>query len=153
MTAITIRAAQHQDIYVLRTMERSLIKAERPYDPTIKKGPINYYDLEALMLDPKANIVVACEGDRIVACGYAIEKAARPYLDHETYAYLGFMFTENSHRGRGINAMIIAELKHWCSTQGLHELRLTVYEANLPAVAAYEKVGFKRHIAEMRMRI
>lgn len=149
---IVIRPAIDADLPVLLQCEQEVIRAERPFDSTIKKGTVTYYDLEDLLNNPKAKVLVACAGETIVATGYALEKPARHYLDHETYAYLGFMYTNPDYRGRGINGRIIDELQQWAKEQGLMELRLTVYNENEPALRAYEKVGFKRHIVEMRMR-
>lgn len=149
---IEIRPAITADLPVLLQCEQEVILAERPFDSTIKNGTVTYYDLEGLLHHPKAKVLVACAGETIVATGYALEKPARHYLDHETYAYLGFMYTNPDYRGMGINGRIIDELRQWAKEQGLMELRLTVYNENEPALRAYEKVGFKRHIVEMRMR-
>lgn len=54
------------------------------------------------------------------------------------------------HRGKGINAMISQALSYWPAGQGMHELRLEVYYLNEPAIKAYEKIGFTRHMMEMR---
>ncbi|WP_419212350.1 GNAT family N-acetyltransferase [Maribacter sp. X9] len=149
---IAIRRATANDLTILLKCEQEVIRAERPFDPTIKEEEVTYYDLESLRTDPRAIVVVACDGDTIVATGYALEKQARHYLEHETYAYLGFMYTDPAYRGMGINGKIISTLQHWAKEQGLFELRLTVYDANEPALRAYEKVGFKKHIVEMRLR-
>ena len=61
------------------------------------------------------------------------------------------MYTDEDFRGMGINALIVEELKNWSNTNGFKEIRLTVYNENLPAIKAYEKVGFKKHIIEMRL--
>ncbi len=148
---LKITKAKFSDLDTLIEMEQGVIAAERPFDPTIREDPVSYYDLRNLLANPKALLLVAKIADKIVSCGYAMEKDARPYLDHKTYAYLGFMFTLSEFRGRGINAMIIDELKQWARKMGLHEVRLTVYNDNEPALRAYEKVGFKRHIIEMRL--
>jgi RimJ/RimL family protein N-acetyltransferase len=148
---IVIRKAVDADLEVLLAMEQGVITAERPYDPTIKENPVHYYDLKDLMANPKALLLVALYKEKIVSCGYALEKAARSYLDHDTYAYLGFMFTVSDYRGHGINKLIIEGLKEWAYSQGLSEIRLTVYSDNHPAIRAYEKVGFKRHMIEMRI--
>ena len=148
---VKIIKAKVSDLETLLQMEQGVITAERPFDPTIKQGPVSYYDLRSKLTNTKALILVAKIDGQVVSCGYAIEKEARPYLDHKTYAYLGFMFTLPAFRGRGINSLIIAELRKWAKEKGLQEVRLTVYNDNEPAVRAYEKVGFKRHIIEMRL--
>ena len=149
---IKIREAIKNDLRVLLQFEQEVVKAERPMDPTIKNSDVNYYDLEALISNPRAIVLVACEGKKIVASGYALEKPARPYLDHKTYAYLGFMYTDPAYRGQGVNGKIITELQEWASSVGLTEIRLHVYTENEPAIRAYEKVGFNKHMIEMRLR-
>nr|WP_299339823.1 GNAT family N-acetyltransferase [Allomuricauda sp.] len=146
-----IRRATLEDLQILLSFEQEIIKAERPYDPTIREDPVNYYDLKDMVLNGDACVVVASENGKLVASGYAIPKRARHYLDHEYYAYLGFMYTHPDFRGMGINAKIVEELKKWSEQNGLTEIRLTVYSDNVPAIKAYEKVGFKKHLIEMRI--
>ncbi len=148
---IQVRRANVHDLPILLQYEQGVIKAERPFDPTIQKDPINYYDLKALVQDEESCVAVAEVNGQVVASGFALVKKARHYLDHEDYAYLGFMFTENGFRGQGINAKIIDFLKDWAVQNGLKEIRLTVYCDNVPAIKAYEKVGFKKHMVEMRL--
>jgi len=148
---VNIRTATLKDLPVLLRFEQEIIKAERPFDATIKEGVVSYYDIGEMIQDPKSHVVVAEVNHKIVASGYAIPKRARHYLDHELYAYLGFMYTDEGFRGMGINAQIVEELKRWSQQEGYNEIRLTVYNENLPAIKAYEKVGFKKHIIEMRL--
>ena len=149
---VSIRRATHEDLPVLRAFEQGLIRDERPFDPTIRPDPVHYYDLRELLENPEACILVAESGGEVVASGFAMRKVPRHYLDHDAYAYFGFMYTLPGHRGLGINGEIIRELRHWARQQWLFEIRLTVYEDNAPAVRAYEKAGFSKHIAEMRLR-
>jgi GNAT superfamily N-acetyltransferase len=148
---IVIRAAVLKDLPILLKFEQEIILAERPMDPTIRKGKVNYYDLSELITSDTAQVLVACSGTQVVASGYALIKEARHYLDHTYYGYLGFMYTLPEFRGKGINGKIIEGLKSWVLSKGLTEIRLTVYDDNEPALSAYEKVGFKRHIIEMRL--
>ncbi|VXB12346.1 GNAT family N-acetyltransferase [Maribacter litoralis] len=149
---IEIREAVKSDLPVLRLHEQEVVNAERPMNPTIKESGVVYYDLEALIENPRATVLVACHDDKIVATGYALEKPARDYLDHETFAYLGFMFTDPAYRGRGLNGKIIDALIDWATNAGLTEIKLDVYSDNDSAIRAYEKKGFKRHMIEMRLR-
>jgi ribosomal protein S18 acetylase RimI-like enzyme len=153
MKEIVIREARAADLQILLEYEQKLISAERPFDPTIRQAPVSYYDLEGLIKSEEARVVVAEADGQIVSTGYGIPKPARTYLDHREYAYLGFMFTHPEHRGKGINALIIDDLTSWAKGKGLDEVRLTVYEDNIPAISAYEKVGFKKHIIEMRLSL
>ncbi len=151
MENITLRMATINDLDVLLGFEQELILAERPFDETIKPPPVSYYDLkEYILRDDVAVVVAECAG-KIISSGYGLTKKARAYLDHEEYAYLGFMYTIPEFRGKGVNARIVDYLKNWAVSHGLREIRLTVYYDNLPAIRAYEKVGFRSHIIEMRV--
>lgn len=146
-----IREATTDDLPVLLHFEQELIKAERPFDVTIKEDPVSYYDIAEMIPDDNSCVVVVEHDGKIVASGYAQSRCARHYLDHELYSYLGFMFTLPEYRGKGLNSRIIDFLKDWSDDKGLKEMRLTVYDGNDPAIKAYEKVGFKKHIIEMRL--
>ena len=151
MKNVRIREAVESDLATLLQFEQALIQAERPFDPTIRTGHLHYYDLKEFVANKEAKVVVAEMDGQIVSSGFGIAKAARSYLDHEQYAYLGFMYTLPEYRGKGINGKIVEVLINWAKSKGLLEVRLTVYQDNAPAIIAYEKVGFKKHIIEMRM--
>jgi len=141
------------DLNILLAFEQEIIRAERPFDETLDKDPISYYDLRQLILSNEAEVMVAEEDSKIIGSGYALIRDAKPYLDHKKYTYLGFMYTHNDYRGKGINKTIVDALVQWSKAKGIHEIRLTVYNDNLPAIRAYEKVGFKKHILEMRVNV
>lgn len=151
MENIQIRPANLNDLPMLLEFQQGVVDWERPYDPTIANDPVFYYDIKNLILDKEAIALVATVDGRPIACGIGMEKDARHYLRHKTYAYLGLMFTHPDYRGQGINAKIIEALKTWAEKKGLKEIRLTVYEENHLAIKAYEKMGFKKHISEMRL--
>ena len=152
MDNVKIRTATLDDMDILLEFEQGVIRAERPFDVTLGADPITYYNLEELILSDDAYLVVAEIEGKIIGSGYALKKAARPYLNHGFYSYLGFMFTLFDHRGKGVNTKIIERLKQWSDSKGLKEIRLTVYDENHGAISAYEKAGFKKHIIEMRLQ-
>lgn len=151
MDTITVRKAHRNDLAQLLLFEQGIISAERPFDITLKTEKIHYYDIEKMIFAPDVEVLVAQVGNELVGSGYARIETAKPYLNHVNYAYLGFMFTAASHRRKGINAKIIAALKEWCNLQDVFELRLDVYNDNTSAISAYEKVGFKKHLINMRL--
>jgi RimJ/RimL family protein N-acetyltransferase len=151
MSPLKIRKAKLEDLNTLLEFEQGIITAERPYDPTLKQGTISYYNIEKMILATDVEVLVA-EVDRvIIGSGYARVATAKPYLNHDSYAYLGFMFTDPKYRGKGVNSKIIEALKNWCSSLEIYELRLDVYNDNPAAIKAYEKVGFKKHLINMRI--
>jgi GNAT superfamily N-acetyltransferase len=150
---VIIRKAIPKDLPILLSFEQGIITAERPFDPTLKLEKISYYNLEKMITDSSILIAVAEIDNIIVSSGYARIEKAKPYLKHDLYAYLGFMFTDINYRGKGINAKIIDYLKDWCAINNIFELRLEVYNYNPPAIKAYEKAGFKKHLITMRLDI
>lgn len=148
-----IRKATLEDLPILLQFEQDIITVERPYDETLQKGHINYYDIRELMESEYAEVIVAEVDAEVVGSAYAKQNQASSYLDHEYYAYLGFMFVKPAFRGQGINGLIIDQLYNWAKANNLQEVRLEVYSDNDAAIRAYEKVGFQKHMITMRTRI
>jgi GNAT superfamily N-acetyltransferase len=153
MNEINIRAANLNDLEILLTFEQGVIRAERPFDPTLKNGTIHYYDIESMIIDPLVELVVATLYGEVIASGYCRLENAKPYLLHTRHGYLGFMYVLPEYRGRGINKLIIQKLADWARSENISELRLDVYYGNTTAIQAYEKAGFSKHMIEMRLAI
>ena len=151
--AYNIRKATLNDLPILLEFEQGLIDAERPIDPTIKSGTISYYDLSEFIKNKDSELFVVENNGDLLASGYAKIMDDKDYLKHEKQGYLGFMFVPEKHRGKGLNKLIVDALIDWCRSQGVSEIRLDVYEDNLPAMKAYEKAGFKKHLVNMRMNL
>ncbi|MBS0029010.1 GNAT family N-acetyltransferase [Chitinophaga sp. 22321] len=151
MENIKIRKAVVTDLPVLLTFEQGIIAAERPYDNRLKEGTIHYYDIAAMIAATHIEVLVAESDGVIIGSGYARIQDAKPYLKISQYAYLGFMYVVPSHRGKGVNKLVMAGLKAWAMEQGIAELRLDVYAGNEAAIKAYEKAGFAKNLIEMRL--
>ena len=150
MDNIIIRPATLADMDTLLRFEQGVITAERPFDPTLKDEHINYYDLVGLIERDDVELLVAELDGKLIGSGYARIEESKIYLKHPKHAYLGFMYVEPEHRGKGFNQKIIPTLKAWASTQNVTEYRLQVYYDNLPAIKAYEKIGFSKLMIKMR---
>ena len=153
MNEVKIRKASLLDLEQLLAFEQDLIKAERPFDPTLKPDPINYYDLKSLLTSPLAEVLVAEADNKVIASGYARIDKSKPFLKHTTHAYLGFMYVLPEYRGQGINKQIMDALKDWAVSKNITEFRLEVYYDNISAIKAYEKIGFSRYSLEMRYNL
>ena len=147
------RIATLEDLPTLLKFEQGVIEAERPMDPTIKDGDINYYDISELITSNESDVFVVEIDNVIVSSGYAKIKEDRHYLKHSKIGYLGFMFVPEDHRGKGLNKLIVVALLKWCKERNIFEVRLDVYDENPSAIRAYEKVGFKKHMINMRLDI
>lgn len=154
MSQINTRPATLEDLPTLLQFEQGVIEAERPFDVTLKDEKIYYYDIEEFITSPSIQLLVAESEGQLIGCGYARRReiTTKKYK-HQQLAYLGFMYVLPTFRGRGVNGLIIEELKKWCRSQGLTELQLQVYNDNPPAIKAYEKVGFSKLMVSMRMSL
>lgn len=153
MNAIIIRTATLDDVEVLLTFEQGVIAAERPLTPSLKDDPINYYDIKAFIVDPQVELVVAIINDQLIGSGYVRIMNAKDHFRNSKFGYLGFMYVLPDYRGIGVNQKIMDSLIKWGAEQGLSEFKLNVYQENKIAINAYEKVGFKKHMIEMRMEL
>lgn len=153
MKDIKIRKATKGDLGTLLEFEQGIISAERPFDPTLKKGDVTYYDLHEMLTAPHIYLVVAEIGSEIVGCGYARIEDAEHFLEHGKHAYLGFMYVVPEHRGKGVNQLVIDALTKWALEKNITELRLDLYFNNSAAIKAYEKAGFVKHMIVMRKGI
>lgn len=148
---VVIRLAKLEEIDSLLRFEQAIIRAERPFDPTLKPDPISYYDLGQIITSPIGDVIVAQYRDRLVASGSVKIVEAKPYYRHDQYAHLGFMYVEPEFRGLGLNQRIINKALEWCKEKNITEVRLDVYSDNESAIKAYEKVGFNSHLITMRL--
>lgn len=148
---MTIRPATKNDLSVLLQFEQGIIEAERPFNSTLNDGEIHFYDLQKLMESEKAQVVVAEVDNEIIGSGYAVIKQEIDwFVKHTQFSYLGFMYVRPAHRGKGVNKAIIERLIEWSWGKGVHEIRLQVLDGNFVAKKAYQKLGFKGHMLEMR---
>ncbi|MEM7767205.1 MAG: GNAT family N-acetyltransferase [Pseudomonadota bacterium] len=150
---IHIRTAKPEELPTLLSFEQGIVKAERPYDATLKPDPINYYDIADLIASPDAEVVVAELDGELIGSGYAVKKASLPYVEPAFHAYIGFLYVAPAHRGKGVNLRVLDVLFAWAEAQGLPEVHLTVYPDNAPAIRAYAKAGFDPYILEMRVNL
>ena len=148
---ITIRKATIEDLPVLFEFEQGVLRAERPMDETLKLKNTYYYDIPNLIEDSSVELVVAEINDIIVGCGYARIKKARDCFQFDQFSYLGFMFTKEDYRGRGVNKKIMNYLYNWSLSKGINEVRLEVYPTNIAAIKAYEKSGMTCSMQTMRI--
>lgn len=153
MDSIHFRFAKLEDLETLYEFEQGIITAERPFDPTLKPSRINYYDLRGMITAEDTAVIVALHGEQVIGSAYAKIKASQHYLKFEHHAYVGFVFVRPEFRGQRVSQQILEELKPWARSKGLTEMRLDVYEDNAPAVKAYEKAGFQKHLVNMRIEI
>lgn len=150
---VIVRRAGPGDLETLREFEQGIIAAERPYDPTIRKDPVRYYDIAVLIASDDVCLALAEADGRAIGCGFARRSPSRPYTEPPYHAYVGLMYVAPEFRGRGVSRQILEALSAWARAKGLFEVRLEVYPGNAVAVSAYENFGFSPYMTEMRLRL
>jgi GNAT superfamily N-acetyltransferase len=150
---ILIREADHRDLPILQEFEQGIIATERPLNSHLKSEDICYYDIAALIDGDGSVVMVAEEQGQLLGSGYGRIKESKTHLNHDSHAYLGFMFVAPSSRGQGINQLIIQALIGWGKEQGMNEFYLEAYADNTSAIRAYEKIGFKQSLVEMKLSV
>ena len=151
MSNLIIRVAVQADLPILKEFEQGIITTERPFNDSLKSEPICYYDISALIDGDSSSVMVAEDNGVIVGSGYVRIRESKAHLKHDFHAYLGFMYVASTHRGQGINQLVIQALISWGKTQGMQEFYLEAYADNNSALKAYEKLGFKASLIEMKL--
>lgn len=148
-----VRAAKEADLLRLEELEQAVITAERPFNSTLKVEGAKYYDLPTLISsDDSLLLVVELEGE-LISTGYVQIRVSKQSLNHDKHGYLGFMYVEPEHRGKGINKVVIEHLIEWAKAEGIHDFYLDVYAENGFAMSAYKKLGFENTLVEMAVHI
>jgi len=150
---LNIREANLDDLPQLLELEQCVVEAERPYNDSIKDGTAIYYDIENLIKANNSCLLVAEAENSIIATGYAQIRDSKQSLKHMQHSYLGFMYVSPEYRGQGLNAKIMDKLIDWSRNKGAVDFYLDVYADNIPAIKAYEKVGFAPSLLEMKLNI
>lgn len=153
MTNLVIRKARLADMPTLLKYEQGVIDFERAFNEDIRKEDVKYYNIKSLITGRNSVVFVGEIDSEIVATGYALIKEGLAQFSYNKYTYLGFMYVTPEHRGKGINAKIIDAAMDWSKTREVDHLRLQVYSENDSAIRAYEKLGFKTEIQDMKFYI
>jgi len=151
MSDLIIRAAVQADLPILKEFEQGIIATERPFNDSLKSEYICYYDIGALIDNKNSSVLVAEDDGVIVGSGYARIRESKAHLTHDFHVYLGFMYVAPTHRGQGINQLVIQSLISWGKNQGMQDFYLEAYAENNSALKAYEKLGFKASLLEMKL--
>ena len=96
--------------------------------------------LRAVRTHPDAAVFVAETGGDVVA-RLSLSRDAHPASRH--VADLGLMVAAQ-HRRRGLGWALLEQAVDWARRSGVRKLELHVFPHNAPAIAMYERFGFRR---------
>jgi len=114
-------------------------------DLEIPRGQIDTARLRAMSLRriQDGKVWVIMEGSRLI---FKTEEVART----PEGILVGGVYTQPKERGRGIASRAIASWARRLFDEGFEMLTLHVNAGNTPAIRAYERAGFRRHV-ELRL--
>ena len=147
----TLRPATIKDLPTLSTFEQGIVETKKAFDSTLKAGEIHYYDLAKMIDNENAQTLVVEINNEIVASGFVQILDAEPFNKFGKYSSFRFMYVKEAHRNRGLNKMVLDGLIAWSDSKGIKEIKLNVYDENIPALNAYLKAGFKKKMVEMHL--
>jgi hypothetical protein len=87
MPPITIRKAMPADLQALLRFQQGVVQAERPFDPTLQEGMIQYYDIPRMLESDEVEFVLATSDETVIGCGFARIERSKPYFRHTHHAY------------------------------------------------------------------
>jgi GNAT superfamily N-acetyltransferase len=90
---------------------------------------------------PERATFIAEEADRWV--GMATGVARHPDGADRSPMLIG-MFVDSTQRGRGVGAALVESVTEWARTLAAEHLYLWATSTNRPAIALYERCGFKQ---------
>lgn len=153
MGFLNIRTATFDDLDALLEFEAEVIREQRPFDETLKDDDVHFFDLNELLNSEECCLLVAENDGEIVGTGFAAIHESDVFLKFKRHAWIGFMYVKPEFRKKSVNTAILEELKQWIIEQKISEIRLEVYDANLPAKNAYLKANFEPHLLQMRLDV
>ena len=96
--------------------------------------------LRSIRRSPHGAVLIAEAPQRIVG-RLSLARDSHPASFH--VADLGLMVAR-SHRRRGVGTALLAEAVAWARGAGVRKLELHVFPHNAPAIALYERFGFRQ---------
>ena len=99
--------------------------------------------LEAFFGEPPAGsallIAESADGKRL---GFVYLERLQDYFSREPHGHVGMLVVIEEGEGKGIGGALMRAAEGWAREQGYRKLTLTVFEANHPARAVYEHLGY-----------
>jgi ribosomal-protein-alanine N-acetyltransferase len=127
--AITLRLGQPGDADEIAVLSRDLAEVGLPwiFTPARVRGSL---------LDPACNVLVACEGDRVVGAGVMRYRARDAHLE--------LLVVRPEARGHGLGRRLLEWLERPALLGGASAVWLEVRATNPAAQAFYERLGYRR---------
>lgn len=105
--------------------------------------------LQEMMASERAQVLVALEGEQVLA--YSLAKIATypPVYEHASYGSISDLAVKKEHRRQGIGRKLLMNIKEWFSEKGIKRLEVRVATENEVALSFWRKHGFKEYLKRM----
>ena len=106
-----------------------------------------------ILAHPQKALLVAEREHEIIGVLYIMIRTNPddPIFQPRRYGYIDEIAVTERYRGQGIGRLLMNEARTWALEQGILEIELHVWEVNQPAIAFYEKLGYKTVQRTMKM--
>ena len=95
-------------------------------------------------------VVIAVDGDEVVAFCYGVIRALPDYLGGEKFATMLHFFVKESHRRLGVGARLRESFTHWCAERGCASVESYVATGDSRALSFWESAGFQQEHTQIR---
>jgi GNAT superfamily N-acetyltransferase len=97
-----------------------------------------------------ARLIVAIEEEKAVGFAHGTVRFAPDFLSGVKVGFIHHVYVVSTVRSKGIGARMIQELEEWFREQDVHSYELQVLCENIPGIAFWEKLGYKKELLQMR---
>ncbi|MCZ8316402.1 GNAT family N-acetyltransferase [Phreatobacter sp.] len=96
-------------------------------------------------------VVVAADGDEVIAMMCFVLEQPQPYLKAEIarVAWVSELVVDERHRGQGIGTALLEEAERLARAHGVSRLMIGAIVGNHVARKAYERFGFRPAVVEL----
>jgi GNAT superfamily N-acetyltransferase len=116
-------------------------------------GPARSRDYVAEIIDSENSVVLVAEQDgRLIGAIHAEVREAPviPLVTPRRFAVIDTLVVTRPCRRKGVGTALAGDLQCWVKAKGISQVELTIYEFDKPALAFYQKLGFRT--ASRRLR-
>jgi ribosomal protein S18 acetylase RimI-like enzyme len=150
----TIRKAKLSDAPGLARLYLLFWEAHKRCDPLLKtKNKITLKsEIESAKKDIRkrnTHIFVAESGGKIIGFIEFLIKKNEGIFHVQEYGYLNSAVTDKSYRKKGVARALTQEAFNMLKKKKIKYVKTNAYEKNIPAVKAWQKLGFKRQSLNM----
>jgi len=145
--AATIIPADDSHVSQIVELWKEFIDFHKEIDPFCTRsedGPKNFEKFVRDLIESEdAHVVVALDGDSVVAYSICDIGEYPPVLRHKKFGFISDMAVKATHRRKGIGELLLARMLDWCESRNLDRIELHVVHGNKIGHSFWTKHGFK----------